>query len=90
MQSNKLKMVYVITKRGEQSFWNRVGVGFVNSDGSLNVRLDAMPVSGELHIRDYVAREERLTSRGGDELLGPFPSAHDPHETGALEPMGLA
>ncbi len=58
MDSNKIKMAYVITERGGKSYFNRVGIAFVNSDGSLNVKLEAIPVNGELHIRDYVPREE--------------------------------
>lgn len=58
MDSSKMKIVYVITERGGRSFWNRCGVAFVNSDGSLNVKLEAIPVNGEVHIRDYVPREE--------------------------------
>ncbi len=60
MDSNKIKMAYVITERGGKSYFNRVGIAFVNSDGSLNVKLEAIPVSGELHIRDYVPREESV------------------------------
>ena len=62
MESSKMKVVYVITKRGNRSFWNRVGVAFVNSDGSLNVKLESLPVNGELQIRDYVPREENAHS----------------------------
>jgi hypothetical protein len=62
MDSSKMKIVYVITKRNERSFWNRIGVAFVNSDGSVNVKLEALPVSGELQIRDYVPREESVGS----------------------------
>jgi hypothetical protein len=58
MDASKMKIVYVITKRDQKSYWNRVGVAFVNSDGSINVKLEALPVSGELQIRDYVPREE--------------------------------
>jgi hypothetical protein len=58
MDSSKMKIVYVITQRGGKSYWNRIGVAFVNGDGSINVRLEAVPVSGEMQIRDYVAREE--------------------------------
>lgn len=56
--NSKMKIVYVITERGGQSFWNRVGVAFVNSDDSLNVKLEALPISGELHIRDYVPQDD--------------------------------
>jgi hypothetical protein len=48
------KLVYTIIERGtgRPAFWLRVGVAFINRDGSLNVRLDALPVTGTLHIRD--------------------------------------
>lgn len=52
-----MKIVYVITERNNKSFWNRIGVAFVNQDGSINVKLDALPVSGEMQIRDYIPRE---------------------------------
>ncbi len=58
MDSSKMKIVYVITDRGEKKFWNRIGVAFVNRDGSINVKLEAVPVKGEMQIRDYVPREE--------------------------------
>ena len=47
MDQTKVKIVYVITERNNRHFWNRVGVAFVNRDGSLNVKLEAVPVSGE-------------------------------------------
>jgi len=65
MDKAKMKIVYAITSRdrsaevrGGRKYWNRIGVAFVNSDGSLNVKLEALPVSGELHIRDYVPRDD--------------------------------
>jgi hypothetical protein len=47
------KIVYVVTtgKHGRQ-WWSRVGVAFVNRDGSMNVKLMFLPIDGELHIRD--------------------------------------
>jgi len=59
MDASKMKIVYVITERSSRKFWNRIGVAFVNSDGSLTVKLEAIPVSGEMHVRDYVPRDER-------------------------------
>jgi hypothetical protein len=35
-----------------RSRWIRVGVAFSNRDGSLNLVLDAIPLSGRLQIRD--------------------------------------
>lgn len=56
-----VKLAYTIVERDKdgRKFWVRVGAAFVNRDGSLNVRLDAMPVNGQLHIRDYQPPENR-------------------------------
>ncbi len=58
MDNRKLKICYVITVRGNKPYWNRCGVAFVNNDGSINVKLDSLPVGGEFQIRDYVALDE--------------------------------
>jgi hypothetical protein len=78
MDPAKMKIVYAITSREAKpgsanatpkKYWHRVGVAFVNRDGSLSVKLEALPVSGELHIRDYLPASEpaaeppALTSR---------------------------
>ena len=55
----RMKIVYVITERGEKSYWTRIGVAYTNRDGSINVKLDALPISGTLQIRDEEARGER-------------------------------
>ena len=51
-----MKDVYAIyeskTEGRERSRWVRVGGAFPNKDGSLNVLLDALPLSGRLQIRD--------------------------------------
>ena len=46
------KAVYAITEKGEKSYWTKVGVAYVNKDGSITCRLDALPVSGTLQVRD--------------------------------------
>jgi hypothetical protein len=53
------KTVYVITERGEKSFWTKIGVAFENRDHSINIQLDALPVSGRLQIREDEPRAER-------------------------------
>jgi len=45
------RTVYAITERGEKSYWTKIGIAYVNRDGSLTCRLDALPVSGTLQIR---------------------------------------
>ncbi|HEX3596211.1 MAG TPA: hypothetical protein VHU80_13970 [Polyangiaceae bacterium] len=72
MNPSKMKIVYVISERNRKSYWNRVGVAFVNNDGSINVKLDAVPVSGELQIRDYVVKEDGT---------GPFDRAANGQDT---------
>lgn len=49
----KMKIVYTVVERGEgRTFWVRIGVAFTNRDGSINIRLDAVPVNGTMQIRD--------------------------------------
>ena len=65
--ANKMKMVYTVVERAPgKSFWTRVGVGFVNRDGSLSLRLDAIPVSGTLHVRDWEPRDDAATPPSTD------------------------
>jgi hypothetical protein len=49
--------VFAITERGDKSYWTRVGVAYPNRDGSININLDALPVSGRLQIRSDEERE---------------------------------
>ena len=58
MDKSKMKIVYVITNRKGRHYWNRCGVAFVNGDGSINVKLESIPVNGEMQIRVYVRRDE--------------------------------
>lgn len=50
--NSRPKEVFMIKEGKERSYWTRIGVAFVNKDGSLNVRLDSLPLDGKLHIRD--------------------------------------
>ncbi|OGQ28928.1 MAG: hypothetical protein A3B79_00875 [Deltaproteobacteria bacterium RIFCSPHIGHO2_02_FULL_50_15] len=54
-----LKDVYAIAEgdHSQKSRWTKIGIGFVNSDTSINVVLDAIPVNGRLHIRDRHIRK---------------------------------
>ena len=50
--------VYTIVERKSEEYpdrknlWIHIGVAFINRDGSINVRLNALPVDGKLHIRE--------------------------------------
>jgi hypothetical protein len=77
------RVVYAIIDRPKtgKKFWVRVGAAFTNRDGSVNVQLDAIPISGQLQIRDARLFElpetrdsnrDRISngaSRGADTLL---------------------
>lgn len=56
--SDRMMIAYVITERDGRHYWNRIGVAFRNRDGSINVRLEAMPVNGELQLREYIPNPE--------------------------------
>ncbi len=64
-----MKIVYAITERSPgKSYWTRIGVGFVNQDGSINLRLDCVPVGAttSMQVRDYDPRDaERDSEREG-------------------------
>ena len=74
------KVVYTIVERGPSRHWLRVGLAFVNADGSLNVRRDAMPFNGQLQIRDQTAPtqakpdEPAPTSSGAATAKGTAPA----------------
>ena len=77
MDPNKMKVVYTLTERGDKSYWTRIGVAYVNRDGSLNLKLDAMPTNGTMHVRDWTARDEQQPaeqrSRRGNGAPAPEP-----------------
>lgn len=42
----------IIEGKDGKSRWTKVGIAFVNKDGSINVFLDAFPRDGKIQIRD--------------------------------------
>jgi hypothetical protein len=60
-----MKIVYAVTERAPgKSYWTRIGVGFVNQDGSINLRLDCVPVGATttMQVRDYDPRDAERDS----------------------------
>lgn len=55
--------VYTIVDRKDEdhpdrkNLWIHIGLAFVNRDGSINVRLNALPVDARLHIREMTGGE---------------------------------
>jgi len=59
-----MKAVFTIVERGTsngmtKSYWTRVGTGFVNKDGSITLKLDCVPISGTLQVREWEPYERR-------------------------------
>ena len=63
-----LKVYTIVEKPGaDKGIWLEVGVAGDNRDGSLRVKLDAFPVNGSLHIREYEPRKsETFKNRNGE------------------------
>jgi hypothetical protein len=50
---NRRKDVYTIVGREDtKPYWLKIGVAFDNRDGSINIKLNALPVNGILHVRE--------------------------------------
>ena len=68
--------VFVVTERttaaGAKSYWTKVGSAFNNKDGSITVKLEALPLSGTLQIRDAETPEQRDARRSGSREEAPF------------------
>ncbi len=56
--------VYTIVERRDSArkLWVRIGTAYENRDGSLNVRLDALPLNGMVHIRELGQAEAAAES----------------------------
>lgn len=60
MDAAEKKAIYTIVERNQgKSYWVRIGTGFVNKDGSITVKLDAVPVNGTLQVREWESPEVR-------------------------------
>jgi hypothetical protein len=46
----------------QKARWVRIGVTFLNKDGSESVLLDALPINGKLQLRTPRPREDAPTS----------------------------
>jgi hypothetical protein len=62
--ARNMKMVWTMVERGQangltKSYWTKVGVGFVNRDGSITLRLDALPLNGTLQVREWEPFDRR-------------------------------
>lgn len=76
----KYRIVYGITEKPgyKTAFWSKCGIAWVNQDQSINLYLDAIPLSGKLQIRDRdEERDRRWNNRGAQEPLGEAAASFD-------------
>ena len=63
-----LKIYTIVQKPGEQrDIWLEIGVAVENRDGSLNAKLDALPVNGAIHVREYSPRRHEDARSNGNQ-----------------------
>jgi hypothetical protein len=59
-QVTNMKTVYTVVSSGKgKSYWTKVGVGYLNQDGSWNLKLDAIPTNGTLQVREFEPFDRR-------------------------------
>jgi hypothetical protein len=63
MENKNMKVVYTVTEREGRSFWTRIGVAFTNRDGSITMKLDAVPLQGTIQLRDWEPRDDQPRSK---------------------------
>ncbi len=45
-------------RKDDKAYWNRIGVGWDNKDGSINVQLNALPIDGRINLRVPKPKDE--------------------------------
>jgi hypothetical protein len=51
-QTRKKDVYTIISREDAKPYWLKIGTAFNNRDGSINVKLNALPINGILHIRE--------------------------------------
>jgi len=73
-QTKSMKTVYTVIEKGPgKSFWVRIGAGFTNRDGSMNLHLDALPINGKLQVREWEPDRRTNDVPSGSEPPAPRP-----------------
>jgi hypothetical protein len=63
--------VFTIKERPRQkAIFIRIGIAFVNKDNSYNIHLDASPLDGKLHMREW-REEDRPAAPAGNGKSAP-------------------
>jgi hypothetical protein len=59
------RAVFSIHERNGKTYWTRIGAATENRDGSLTLKLDALPLGSTLHIRDDVRDDVKKENPDG-------------------------
>lgn len=51
-------VAYQVSEIGDKSYYHRIGAGWTNSKSGVKVKLDALPVNGEILLLPPKARDE--------------------------------
>ena len=61
-QARKKDVYTIIGREDAKPYWLKIGTAFNNRDGSINVKLNALPVNGILHVREADFEAKRADS----------------------------
>ena len=85
MSDETLAVFTVIEIDGRKPIWCRIGAAWINRDESINVRLNALPINGSLHIRKQDQDDRR---QGRQQPQAPYQQPQAPYQGGAPAPAG--
>lgn len=57
--------VLVSRENGDKRFFTKIGAAFVNKDGSIGVKLDALPLTGDMLMKIPLPRDNEGSGGGG-------------------------
>jgi hypothetical protein len=68
MTAKTVRLIYGVTERNGRSYWARIGVAFVNQDGSENLLFDFLPTSPKatIQIRDRAPKDSDIAAHDSE------------------------
>lgn len=65
--SKETWQVLTPNKVGEKTYWNRIGAAWKRDDGGFSLKLNALPLNGELLIAPPREQDDRAPQRSRDD-----------------------
>ena len=56
--------MFAIRNVNGSTLWIKAGVAFVSADDSMNLKLDVLPLDGQLHVRESTPRYQQQSNNG--------------------------